>query len=165
MNLSIKYALEILGIESNFVTPKDIKKAYQKAAAKYHPDCNPAGSEMMKMVNVAYETVKDYEGTVTHSNNSKNYGEAVNTALNAIIHLGLTIEVCGSWVWVTGDTKPHRETLLTAGFKWSRQKVAWYYRPEDYKSHNRTVWSMDKIRKTYGSDKIQNEQKQLRAAY
>ncbi len=160
--LSVKDALAILNIQSNNLTIEDIKIAYRKAAAKYHPDHNPAGLEMMKMVNVAYETLKAHDpNKITFEPNTYDYGDAINNALNAIINLGLVVELCGAWVWVSGDTKPHKDTLKTAGFFWSPKKLCWYFRPEDYKSHNRSTWSMDKIRSTYGSTKVKEELKQV----
>lgn len=45
--------------------------------------------------------------------------ENVNEAVQAISHFNLEIEVCGQWVWVYGDTKPYREALKGAGFRWS----------------------------------------------
>lgn len=128
--MNIKDALAILNIQLDNVTQEDIKTAYRRAAAKYHPDHNPAGLEMMKLVNVAYDTLKDYEGKAEPS--AMDYGGTINTALNAIINLGLKIEVCGSWVWVGGDTKPHKETLKAAGFMWAVKKRLWYFRPDDY---------------------------------
>lgn len=155
-------AFAILNIPNGYVTPADIKKAYRKAAAKYHPDHNSAGLEMMKLVNVAYEAVKDFEGNTEQKENRNDYGDAVNTALNAIINLGLDIEICGAWVWVNGDTKPHREMLKAAGYLWAPKKMCWYFRPEEYKSYNRSSWSMDKIRESYGSQNIrEKEKKQL----
>jgi hypothetical protein len=76
--------------------------------------------------------------------------------LETISQLNLTIEVCGTWVWVSGDTKPHREALKKSGFRWASKKAQWYFRPEDSKArrHNGS-WSMDKIRSKYGSDKVQ----------
>lgn len=161
--LSIKDALSILNIQPNNLTIEDIKIAYRKATAKYHPDHNPAGLEMMKMVNVAYDTLKGLDLNKINNTvpNTHDYGDAINNALNAIINLGLEIELCGAWVWVSGDTKPHKDTLKTAGFFWSPKKLCWYFRPADYKSHNRSSWSMDKIREIYGSAAIKKEVKQL----
>ena len=164
--LSAKDALAILNIQTINLTIEDLKTAYRKAAAKYHPDHNPAGLEMMKMVNVAYETLKTLDLSKINNSapNTYDYGDAINNALNAIINLGLTIEVCGAWVWVSGDTKPHKEILKAAGFFWAPKKLCWYFRPADYKSHNRTTWSMDKIRNTYGSTEVKeqrNAHKQL----
>jgi curved DNA-binding protein CbpA len=157
-------AFSILNINAGHVTPSDIKAAYRKATLLYHPDRNPAGLEMMKMINAAYATVKDFQGAVEHSEH-RNYSEDLNKALNAIINLGLTIEVCGAWAWVSGNTKPHRETLKAAGYQWAPQKQRWYFRPEGHKSYNRSAWSMEQIRARYGSETLKDEQRQLSAAY
>jgi len=160
--LSAKDALAILNIQSNNLTIEDIKTAYRKAAAKYHPDHNPAGLEMMKMVNVAYETLKELDLNKINNTvpNTHDYGDAINNALNAIINLGLEIELCGTWVWVSGNTKPHKNTLKASGFFWSPKKLCWYFRPADHKSHNRRSWSMDKIRGIYGSFEIKEQKDQ-----
>jgi len=160
--MNTKDAFAILNIQAGYVTPADIKTAYRKAAAKYHPDHNPAGLEMMKLINLAYETLKDFEGNAEElEENRKDYGEAVNSALNAIIGLGLDIEICGAWVWVSGNTYPHRKTLDQADYKWAPKKKCWYFRPDEHKSFNRSSWSMDKIRETYGSEKIKTNQQHL----
>lgn len=157
--MNIKDAFSILNISGN-VTPSDIKKAYRKATAKYHPDRNPAGLEMMKLINAAYEAIKDFEGDA-EKGKDQNYGETLNAALNAIINLGLKIEICGAWIWASGNTKIHREALKTAGYLWSPKKTSWYFRPSEYKSYNRSSWSMEKIRSTYGSHTIKDEQRHL----
>jgi hypothetical protein len=149
-------ALNILEIHTNPVTADIIKQAYRKACSKYHPDRNPAGAEMMKLVNIAYAALENFEGEVTiNVDTQKNYGDALNTALNAIIHLGLTLEICGVWCWVSGDTKPHKEVLKAAGFLWSPKKLRWYFRPVEHKARTRgKTWSMERIRDAYGSDQI-----------
>jgi hypothetical protein len=63
--------------------------------------------------------------------------------------MGLEVELCGLWVWVSGDTKSHKEELKAAGFKWSPNKSAWYY--PGVPSFNRTPRSMEDIRSMYGS--------------
>lgn len=140
-------------------TIDDIKLAYRKACSQYHPDRNPAGLEMMKVVNAAYDALQDHISVTgfDDSEESNDYGDEINNALNAIIHLGLNIEVCGSWLWVSGDTKPHKDVLKEAGFKWAPKKMMWHYRPSDYKSFNRGKWDMDKIRQTHGSTSVKNK--------
>src|SRR5262245_32091983 len=103
--MKIKDALAVLNIQSDPVSSADIKTAYQKAVSLYHPDRNPAGLEMMKIINVAHDVLKGFEGPLDRTNN-ENYGELLNNALNGVIDLGLTIEICGTWIWVSGDTKP-----------------------------------------------------------
>jgi hypothetical protein len=31
------------------------------------------------------------------------------------------------WVWVSGETKPHRQELRDAGGRWSPRRQAWYF--------------------------------------
>ncbi len=147
-------AVSILGITETILTPAIVKKAYRLACKKYHPDINPAGLEMMKMVNLAYSLLKDVDGEIQHSHSAENFGEAVNEAINAIVHLQLTIEICGFWVWVSGDTKPHKDTLKAAGFKWAPKKRCWYFRTGEYKSRSRGNYSLDDIRLMHGSKTV-----------
>ena len=111
----------------------------------------------MQLINAAYETRKDCEGSVENTaadSQGRTYPEAVNAALNAIIGLaGLDIEIYGAWVWVGSNTYPHRATLKAAGFYFAGQKKRWYFRPEDWRSTSRDSCSMDDIRARYGSVK------------
>ena len=132
-------AAKILGL-SGEITPELVKTAYRQASMKYHPDRNPAGTEMMKLVNEAYEVLKEFSGDVKEQ--QADYGDLLNEALNAIINLpGLFIEICGAWLWVSGDTRTHKTTLKEAGFKWAPKNKLWYYRPEQYRSR---AWKRDK---------------------
>jgi len=144
-------AAKILGL-SGEITPALAKKAHRTACKKYHTDLNPAGEDMMKLVNEAYDVLRNFTGDVKEQ--QVEYGEQLNNALNVIVNLpGVFIEVCGAWVWVSGDTKAHKETLKDAGYKWASKKKSWYFRPEDYCSRARGQSSMDDIREKYGSSK------------
>lgn len=168
--MNINNALNVLGLEG-MATLEEVKRAYKKSAFKYHPDRNPAGLEMMKIINVAYSSLieffnKNPDLSEVHSMGEDeiyDYGEAINNALNAIFNLqGLIIEICGAWVWVSGETKDHKDTLKSAGFKWAKKKVMWYFRPESKKrrSYNGTM-SIEEIRENYGSKKFYGSRKEL----
>lgn len=162
--MNIKDALSILGLAAS-ADQEAIKAAYRKACIKYHPDKNPAGLEMMKAVNVAYQFLREiaYNGAERPIDETVNvdFGDALNAAINAVIGLsGVNIEVCGAWVWLTGNTREHKDAIKTAGYWWACKKAAWYFRPADYKSSNRGDWDLEKIRDTYGSMAINNAPRQ-----
>ncbi|HEV2524298.1 MAG TPA: DnaJ domain-containing protein [Gammaproteobacteria bacterium] len=162
MTMTKRDALNVLGIALEDITPEITKQAYRKAAQQYHPDRNPAGTEMMQLVNAAYQVLKDFTGKVLlESSDSCNYGQKINEALNAIIGLGLKIEICGTWIWVSGDTKVHKEKLKAAKYIWANKKKCWYFRAEGYKSRNHKSWSMEKIQEVYGSKLVQDEQQKI----
>ncbi len=147
--MNIYDAAKILGLTGN-LNPEDTKAAYRAACKKYHPDINPVGEEMMKIINQAFDALKDYTGKM--KSEQTDYGDLLNDALNAISGLpALVIEICGSWVWVTGETRQHKDTLKEAGFKWAAKKKAWYFRPEEFSSRSKGTKSLEEIREKYGS--------------
>lgn len=145
-------ALNILNLNGD-VTQEEIKKAYRKACSTYHPDRNPAGADMMKLVNAAYEALADFKPEDLNDDSEyTDFGAELNAALNAIYDCdGLEVEICGSWIWVGGNTKAHKDILKEAGFKWASKKKLWNFRPADWKSRSRGNMSMDDIRATHGS--------------
>ncbi len=144
----VKDALNIL--KPDGVTPSAIKLAWQRAASRYHPD-KGGSTEMMQAVNEAYETLCNAED-LTQPEEFTDYGEELNVALNVVIDLpGLVIEICGAWIWVSGETRAHKDALKAAGFKWAPKKKMWHYRPADFRSWSRGKSTMDEIRNKYGS--------------
>jgi len=149
--MKITDAANVLGLSGD-ITPECVKMAFREKAKKYHPDINPAGVEMMKVINAAFDTLKNYTGRIEEEGNS-DYPEALNDALTAIIALsGLDIEICGAWVWVTGNTFEHKDKLKENGFKYASKKKSWNFRPDNWKSRSRGQSTMDDIRNKYGSN-------------
>ncbi len=62
------------------------------------------------------------------------------------------VELCGSWLWVSGDTKPHKDKLRALGLFWAPKKGKWYLKPVGFKSRRHKPVDMDKIRFKYGSE-------------
>lgn len=163
--MKIDDAAKILGIFGE-LTPEIIKQAYRLACSSYHPDRNPAGLEMMKSVNAAYDELRDYSGPIAEPETGGNYAAQLYAALQIAVTLtGVNIEICGAWVWLSGNTRAHSETLKRSketlpdnnGFRWAPKKKMWYYRPLDWRSSSRGSWSMEDIRDEYGSDAVANK--------
>lgn len=162
--MNLKDALNLLGITGEDIQFDQCKTAYRKACSKYHPDRNPGGLEMMKAINAAWDYLQtlDWNRPVNNAESQDaNYGDALMAFINAVVNLpGIVIEVCGSWVWLSGDTKPHKDAIKEAGGKWASKKMQWYFRPEGYRRMGRGEWSMDQIRYTYGSSVVQPYQRE-----
>lgn len=155
-------AAKILSITGD-VTFEVVKAAFRRAAMQYHPDRNPAGTEMMKMVNAAFDALKEFTGTIVREDDTESercYPDDVNDALSAVIDLaGLKIEICGAWVWVDGDTYKHKKALKEEKFRFAGKKKKWYFRPSDWKSTSRGVFAMDDIRDKYGCDHLRRAER------
>lgn len=77
--------------------------------------------------------------------------------LNRIIGFeGITIEVCGSWIWAF-DSYNCRKELKEMGFKFAEKKKAWYWHSEAFRKKGHKVLSMDDIRSYYGSTEVQTD--------
>lgn len=94
--------------------------------------------------------------------NSCESSEDLEKVISEILKMqGVEIEVCGNWLWLSGNTKEYKEELKKLGCFWASQKKKWYYRPIKYKSLNRRSWDMDSIRKKYGSSVVKDNKKML----
>lgn len=152
--MKITEAMNILGLA--VLCQVELKKSYRVACAKYHPDRNPAGLEIMKAVNTAYALLKEMGNDETCRADNTGFGDALNEAINAVINLdGINLEVCGNWVWLSGDTRPHKEAIKSAGYFWAAKKMMWYFRPAEWKRTSKGGGvGMDDIRAKYGSQGV-----------
>ena len=147
----------------------DLKRQYKKLAFKNHPD-RGGNTETMQEINNEYEMLLNRfinEASKDQYQDSSENGRGfwssrsehsevekkVKQAIDAIINLdGLDIEIIGVWVWVSGDTKPHKETLKEASFVWNRVQAKWVFIGK--KSNGRGKMTLDQMRDLHGSQKI-----------
>ncbi len=76
---------------------------------------------------------------------------------------GIVIELCGSWVWVSGNTYEYKNAFKAAGFRWASKKKMWYWRSEADATTSRGKMSMQEIRQKYGSEILETEVKKVTA--
>ena len=153
--MNINEALNLLNI-SDKATKEEIKKAYKKMAIKFHPNRNPAGAEVMKAINAAFEFLNGLESEVfthTDTENAYNFAEELAEVIAELQKLqGVIIEICGNWIWLAGETRQYKEKLKELGCYWAAKKLKWYYRPAEHKSRRHAkAWDMEEIRNKYGS--------------
>lgn len=155
----------------NVTTLEELKKQYRQLALKYHPDRPNGNTETFKAIVSEYEQLFKLVKDTHKTKDGKTYTKPVNEKpsdfidlINKLINLyGIHIEVIGSFVWVSGETKPHKETLKALGFRYHTTKKVWYKAPSDYiKRNKKAKYSMNEIRNMYGvkyeADSVGNPQ-------
>jgi len=72
---------------------------------------------------------------------------------------GIILEICGDWLWVSGNTQPNKDKFKELKMLWHRNKQKWYWRPPGKSRYSRrkTDTSMMNIRRTYGSELLTDE--------
>ena len=141
-------------------TLEELKRAYRKLCVKHHPD-NGGSVETMAEINAEYTKIfESLKNTSSHT--TTEMPEDYINIINKIIHIvGIEIEICGSWIWLSGETKAHKELLKELKFRWAPKKKMWYWYPEDqeYARSRKGGVSMEDIRSKYGSEKVSNNYK------
>lgn len=135
----------------------EVKATYKKLAKQFHPDL---GGDTVTMQEInkeyAFASAKAIKGANLSEEETEHEilsSEAYRKAIEAIIYLdGITIELVGWWIWVTGLTRPVKDTLKAAGFFFASKKTAWYFRTAEYKVNKGGKKSLDEIRAKYGSE-------------
>ncbi len=142
---------------------EELKKQYRTLCFKYHPDINksPEAVQIMQVINNEYDALFEKLKNVFRNQNGEIYTdkkpvseapEDFRKIINELIKLeGLTLELMGRWIWVYGETKPHKEKLKELNFRWCKNKGAWsWHRPEDF-TVSRGKYTLNDIREKYGS--------------
>jgi len=137
-------------------TIEELKAEYKRLAKLHHPDKGGDVSTMQavnKEYEVAFERVRLMEGVSQSDIDDEIELERIfMEKVQAIAHLqGITIELVGRWLWVTGHTYPVRDIIKAAGFFWARKKRAWYWHAPQDNSRNRKELSLEEIRERHGS--------------
>ena len=151
--------------KADFRTPiEEIKRQYHRLVLAHHPD---RGGDLraMQKVNEEWDWLKKHNYDIHEASNGAVYTderqvapddvtERFATLINALIRLdGVGIEVCGSFIWLSGNTYEWRKAIKALGFRWARRKQMWYLAPTNYRRTS-GEWSMDEIRAYHGSQVV-----------
>lgn len=130
---------------------EELKKRYRKLAMKFHPDMGGSHEKMAEINNQYEDLFKKLQ------NKDQNIDDGFRETIDSIINFNVKIEICGTWIWVSGDTKSYRKELKAAGFFYSGKKKMWYWHPKEDKKRRKGSMSMEEIREKYGSQKVKKE--------
>ena len=157
----LENAIVIFGLENGQYCLSDVKQVYRKLASANHPD-KGGSTETMQLINTAFaELCKYFELNATLDINQEtetNHSFDFSFVDTLKTLQGVVIEICGYWVWLSGNTYPHKETISNLGFKFSGAKKSWYWSPTiDTSKYKRGSKSMKNIRQEFGSKIIKTE--------
>lgn len=79
----------------------------------------------------------------------------LETTMEALKEIkGVDVELCGTWLWIDGNTYEAKEQLKALGCRWSRNKKRWYWHDGKRKWGNGKT-HMEDIRAKYGSEWVE----------
>lgn len=100
---------------------EELKKQYKKLALKHHPDIGGSNAAMQE-INAEYDKLFEMLKNVHQTAEGKTYTTETESTempnefkdiINKLIHFkGIKIEICGSWIWVTGNTINYRTSCI-----------------------------------------------------
>ena len=143
-----------IGVE----TIEELKKKYKELAKKHHPDLGGAKEEFQELNNEydkLLETLKSNKKTnKANTKDNDNFKDIINELIK---YNELTIEIIGSWLWVSGDTYPLRDSIKKLGMLWSKGRKKWYYTADTIGANTRyKKKTYDELKNNYGYTKIKS---------
>lgn len=153
-------------------TLEEAKQLYKKLARENHPDMG-GDLRTMQEINAAYsDFLQNFAKREAYSRQEQAHtanrksaadfhdmdeiGEQLRTMINFALNLeGVEVELMGLWVWLTGNTKAHKDAFKAWNetsplkWRWMHKKQAWVF--AGVPSFNRQEKTLDQIRSTYGS--------------
>lgn len=138
-------------------TLDELKKEYRRLAMIHHPD-HGGDTATMQAINgeysEAFARLKDqHNAAADEAHQTTETPEEFITIISQLLRFpGLIVELCGSWLWITGETYAIKDQLKAAGCRWSSSKKAWYWHhPEEGHRWHKGTATMSDIRTKYGS--------------
>jgi len=146
-------------------TLEELKKQYKQLALKFHPDSPSGDTEAMKEINSLYDKLFEKLKNIRANSKGEKYEkqtaetpEMFKDIISKIINLeGIHIEIIGTFIWLTGNTRQYKDIFKDLGFKWHNGKTAWYLAPEDYRKRGKNIYTLEEIRSMFGYQDIENE--------
>lgn len=154
----------------------EVKNLYIKLVKENHPDLG-GNTAIMQEINAEYDLIKDkglahyllksgidQNSHIDFKNISLEFNsEAFINVVKFCINSNLNVELCGSWLWISGDTKEFKDKLKELSCKWSSNKAMWYYTDAPFRKRGK-AWTLEQIRSVHGSKKIKPGVNNLLAA-
>lgn len=145
-------------------TAEEGKKLYHTLAKRYHSD-NGGNDQILREINDEFRAWwKIYKNVHTAADGTTYKKETAETAEEFIEilsklsrHQGLKVDLCGSWLWISGATFGIRDQLASYGCHWSRGHRKWFWCADVKKKSGRGHYSEDEITMMHGRKEVKLE--------
>jgi hypothetical protein len=126
---------------------REVKQRYLALAREHHP-VNGKDPVTLFQIRMEYQQVArdPLFGFHQHPEDIKEDFLHYPEIIDQLLRWRLSIELIGTWTWVSGDTYQFREQLMQMGFTYEPLKQAWYSRPSSCRSSNPTPLPFDRIK-------------------
>ena len=142
----------------NINTIEELKKKYKELAKKLHPDLGGNKKSFQEMTNEYDKLKKNLEKNINKENTTDKFKDIINELVK---YNQLTIEIIGSWLWVSGNTYPLKDTIKNLGLLWSKGRKKWYYTNDniDSKAKYYKKKTYEELKNEYGYSIVNNGEK------
>ena len=147
-----------IGVE----TLEELKKKYKELAKKHHPDLGGNKEKFQSMNNeydLLFKSLKNKKAnTKANTKDNDNFKDIINELIK---YNELTIEIIGSWLWISGNTYPLRDIIKNLGLLWSKGRKKWYYTADTIDGANKYYKkkTYEELKNNYGYSKIKSASK------
>jgi hypothetical protein len=149
-------------------TVEAVKSKYRELAKKHHPDLGGCTVTMVAVNDQYHKALEKCSGQTSEFNGKTftyRYDAKTEQKIMDVIHQVLAIKtdalrvtLIGSWVWVTGDTKPVKDSLKEIGLRWHTKRECWYYTPTPHKGRYSKA-GLSVLAQRYGAKEFENQGK------
>lgn len=151
-----KYFIEKMDIEH-------LRREYHRLCIVMHPDKGGDHEEFCRM-KAEYEEM--LPGAIAGEDPKRGFTMAYEREIMEMIEKlmnipGIIIDICGSWLWISGNTMDVRENLKALSFRFSGKKKNWYWSPYRSNGKRRGRYTMEQIYNKFGRETIETEDRKV----
>ena len=134
------------------LNPDQAKKQFKKLCIELHPDNKETGnSEKFKSMFNEFQNL-DKIGDETEKTKFEMSEKMQNIILELSKYELIEMFICGSWLWIGGNTFIYKDLIKSLGCTFAGNKKMWFY--TETKSSGRGNMDIEEIKTKYGSKEI-----------